>query len=194
MAYFTPASSWGIPKGVKRVKFRFIPFSLSFLFLLSFGCLDTRVKKDLTLSRDFNPRAYPSLAVLNLDPRIQFSQYVGAELLKKGYKVKEGDTVGQLLKKEGLLKDEAPDTRSLAKMGDLLQAQGIVLCSVLEFSRFRDAYRLGIKCVDPKTGDTLWYAEGSKESRKGQKSSELLKEIVVACLNQLPLLPGQKIS
>ena len=93
MAYFTPASSWGIPKGVKRVKFRFIPFSLSLLFLLSFGCLDTRVKKDLTLSRDFNPRAYPSLAVLNLDPRIQFSQYVGAELLKKGYKVKEGDTV-----------------------------------------------------------------------------------------------------
>jgi hypothetical protein len=171
------------------VKFRFIPFSLSLLFLLSFGCLDARVKKDLTLSRDFNPRAFPTLAVINLDPRIQFSQYVGAELLKKGYKVKEGDTVGQLLKKEGLPKDEAPDTRSLAKMGDLLQAQGIVLCSVLEFSRFRDAYRLGIKCVDPKTGDTLWYAEGSKEGRKGQKSSELLKEIVVACLNRLPLLP-----
>lgn len=171
------------------MKFRFIPFSLSLLFLLSFGCLDARVKKDLTLSRDFSPRAYPTLAVINLDPKIQFSQYVGAELLKKGYKVKEGDTVGQLLKKEGLLKEEAPDTRSLAKIKNLLQAQGIVLCSVLEFSRFRDAYRLGIKCVDPKTGDTLWYAEGSKEDRKKQKNSELLKEIVVACLNRLPLLP-----
>ncbi len=171
------------------MKFRFAHLFLSLLFLLSLGCLDTRVRKDLTLSRDFSPRSYPTLAVINLDPRIQFSQYVGAELLKKGYKVKEGDAVGQLLKKEGLLKEETPDTRTLAKMGDLLQVQGIVLCSVLEFSRFRDSYRLGIKCVDPTTGDTLWYAEGSKESRTGKKSSELLKEIVVACLKQLPLRP-----
>ncbi len=162
---------------------------LCILFLLPVGCFDTRVKRDLVLSRDFKPQAYPVLAVVNLDPQIQFGQYVEAELLKKGYKVKDGGMVGQLLKREGLLKEGSVDAQSLPKIGDLLQVQGIVLCSVSEFSRFRDSYRLSIKCVSPNTGDTLWYAEGSKEGRSGQKSSELLKEIVVSSLKGLPSLP-----
>lgn len=164
-------------------------FLLSFFFFVSAGCLDTWVKKDFVLSRDFNPQTYPILAVINLDPQIQFSQYVEAELLRKGYKVREGGTVGQLLKKEGWLKDGVLDAQSLPKIGNLLQVQGIVLCSVLEFSRFRDAYRLSIKCVAPDTGDTLWYGEGAKEGKRGQKSSELLKEIVAASLNRLPPMP-----
>jgi hypothetical protein len=172
-----------------RAKLRFLsPFLLLFPFLLA-ACFDGRVKRDLVLAREFNPRAYPVLAVINLDPQIQFSQYVEAELLKKGYKVKEGITVGLLLKKEGFLREGALDANSLPKVADLLQVQGIVLCNVMEFSRFRDSYRLGIRCVAPKTGDTLWYAEGAKEGRRGQKSSELLKEIVVASLSKLPAFP-----
>ena len=171
-----------------KTKFAFFLF-LSILLFIPVGCFDTRVKRDLVLSRDFKPQAYSVLAVINLDPQIQFSQYVEAELLKKGYKVKEGGAVGQWVKKEGLLKEGSLDVRGLAKIGDLLQVQGIVLCSVLEFSRFRDSYRLSIKCVAPKTGETVWYAEGAKEGRKGQKSSELLKEIVISSLNQLPRLP-----
>jgi hypothetical protein len=171
------------------VKSKFVVLFLSILFLLQAGCFDTRVKKDLILSRDFKPQAYSGLAVINLDPQIQFAQYVEAELLKKGYKVKETGTVGQLLKKEGLLKEGSVDAQSLPKIGDLLQVQGIVLCSVSEFSRFRDSYRLSIKCVAPNTGDTLWYAEGAKEGRRGQKSSELLKEIVVSSLKGLPSVP-----
>jgi hypothetical protein len=61
-----------------------------------------------------------------------------------------------------------------------------VLCSVLEFNRFRDSYRLSIRCVAPDTGNTLWYAEGAQEGRKGLKSSDLLKDIVVSSLKGLP--------
>jgi hypothetical protein len=175
--------------GAKRVRLKLVfPFLLLFPLVLA-GCFDGRVKRDLVLAREFHPQAYSVLAVINLDPQIQFSQYVEAELLRKGYKVKEGITVGQLLKKEGFLKEGALDAKSLPKMAALLQVQGIVLCNVMEFSRFRDSYRLGIRCVAPKTGDTLWYAEGAKEGRRGQKSSELLKEIVVASLSKLPALP-----
>ena len=171
------------------MKSKLVFLFLSFFLLLPAGCFDARPKRDLILSRDFNPQAYPTLAVINLDPQIRFSQYVEAELLKRGYKVKEGSAVGQLLKKEGLLKDGALDAQGLARVGNLLQVQGIVLCSVLEFSRFREAYRLSIRCVAPDTGDTLWYAEGAMEGKGGQKSSELLKEIVAASLNRLPPMP-----
>ena len=170
------------------MKPKFALLFLSILLFLSFGCFGDRVKRDFILSRNFTPRTYPSLAVVNLDAQIQFSQYVEAELLRKGYKVKEGGTVAQLLKREGLLKEGALDAPGLAKLGDLLQVRGIVLCRVLEFSRFRDSYRLSIKCVDPGTGDTLWYGEGAKEGRKGQKSGELLKEIASSSLKGLPSL------
>jgi hypothetical protein len=171
------------------MKPKFVFLFLPILFLLQVGCFDTRVKRDFVLSRDFKPQAYPVLAVINLDPQIQFAQYVEAELLKRGYKVKDGGAVGQLLRREGFLKEGFLEAQSLPKIGDLLQVQGIVLCSVSEFSRFRDSYRLSIKCVAPNTGETLWYAEGAKEGRRGQKSSELLKEIVVSSLKGLPSLP-----
>jgi hypothetical protein len=175
---------------VTRVRFKVVwPFLLALFPLLFSACLDGRVKKDFVLAREFNPRSYPVLAVINLDPQVQFSQYVEAELLRKGYKVKEGITVGQLLKKEGFLKEGALDIKSLPKVADLLQVQAIVLCNVMEFSRFRDSYRLGIRCVAPGTGDTLWYAEGAKEGRRGQKSTDLLKEIVAASLSRLPAFP-----
>jgi len=147
------------------------------------------VKKDLTLGRDFRPQEAQNLAVINLDPQVQFSHFVEAELLKKGYRVKEGSMVGQFLKSENLLKEGSLDPSSLAKIGSGLQVQGVVLCSILEFSRFRDSYRLSIRCVAPQTGNTLWYAEGGKEGRTGQKSSDLLKEIVVATLKGIPSVP-----
>ena len=167
-------------------------FLLSCLFLsclLICACGETRVKKDLTLGRDFRPQEVQNLAVVNLDPQVQFSHFVEAELLKKGYRVKEGSTVGQFLKSENLLKEGSLGPSSLAKIGSGLQVQGVVLCSILEFSRFRDSYRLSIRCVAPQTGNTLWYAEGGKEGRKGQKSSDLLKEIVVAILKGIPSVP-----
>jgi hypothetical protein len=138
------------------------------------------------LTRDFRPREVQNLAIVNLDVQIQFSHFVEAELLKKGYRVKESSAVGQFLKSEGLLKEGSLDPSALAEIGKRLQVQGIVLCSVLEFSRFRDSYRLSIRCVAPQTGNTLWYAEGGKEGRKGQKSSDLLKDIVVSSLKGVP--------
>jgi hypothetical protein len=144
------------------------------------------VKRDFSLSPEFKSQNTQVLAVVNLDPQVRFSHFVEAELLKKGYRVKEGSMVGQLVKDEGLVKDGSVGQAALAKMGSQLQVQGVVLCSVLEFSRFRDSYRLSIRCVAPDTGNTLWYAEGSKEGRKGLKSTELLKEIVVASLKDLP--------
>ena len=163
---------------------------LLFLFLFIFSaCSETRVKKDLTLARDFRPQEVLTLAVVNLDPQIQFSHFVEAELMKKGYKVKESSTVARLLKNEGLVKEGSLDPAALAKIGNRLQVQGIVLCSILEFSRFRDSYRLSMRCVSPETGNTLWFAEGAKEGRKGQKSSELLKEIVVSSLKGIPSVP-----
>ena len=169
----------------------YLPFLLVlFLFLPIFSaCSGTRVKKDLTLARDFRPQEVQTLAVINLDPQIQFSHFVEAELLKKGYKVKESSTVAQMLKSEGLIKGGALDPSALTKIGRRLQVQGIVLCSILEFSRFRDSYRLSMRCVSPETGNTLWFAEGIKEGRRGQKSSELLKEIVVASLKGIPSVP-----
>ena len=156
---------------------------LSMLFLA--GCLGALVHQDLVLPQDFQPRQYERLAVINLDPQVQFSEYVEAELLRKGYKVKEGSMVRQLLKKEGFLQ-ESLDPEALAKIGTLLDVQGIVLCRVLEFSRFRDYYRLSIKMVAPETGNTIWSAQGALEGRSGQKSSILLREIVVSSLKRLP--------
>ncbi len=172
-----------------RLKFKLAIFPLLMLLLLETGCMGSRVKRDFTAGRDFDPRNYSSLAVVNLDAQVQFSPYVEAELLKKGYQVKEGGLVAQLVKKEGLLRDGALDAQGLSRMGDSLQVKGIVLCKVLDFSRFRDSFRLSMKCVSPQTGDTLWYAEGSQEGKKGEKSSELLKKIVAASLAPLPRAP-----
>jgi hypothetical protein len=161
---------------------------LSLPILLSLGCSATRVKKDLVLSREFRPQDVQTLAVVNLDPQVQFSHFVEAELLKKGYRMKEGAAVARFLKNENLLKEGSLDPSALAVIGSRLQVQGIVLCSILEFSRFRDSYRLSIRCVAPETGNTLWYAEGAKEGRKEQKGSELLKEIVRSSLKEIPSL------
>jgi hypothetical protein len=167
------------------MKPRFVAFSLSLSMLLLAGCLGSLVHEDLVLPRDFQPRQYERLAVLNLDPQVQFSEYVEAELLRKGYRVKEGSIVRQLLKKEGF-PQESLDPQALAKIGSLLDVQGIVLCRVLEFSRFRDYYRLSIKMVAPQSGNTIWSAQGTAEGRSGEKSSTLLREIVVSSLKRLP--------
>ena len=168
------------------IKFNFSSFWFGLtLFFLS-GCLGAQVQKDLAVPRDFQPKDYQRLAVINLDPQVHFSDYVEAELLKKGYTVKEGSTVQQLLKKEGWNKEEALDLQTLAKIGTLLEVQGVVLCKVLEFSRFRDSYRLSIKMVAPGTGNTVWSAQGMMEGKSGQKSSELLKQIVISSLEKLP--------
>ncbi|MBP1723051.1 MAG: hypothetical protein H6Q44_756 [Deltaproteobacteria bacterium] len=180
--YGNPASPW---RGISS-------FLLSALFLscwLICACGETRVKKDLTLGRDFRPQETQNLAVVNLDPQVQFSHFVEAELLKKGYRVKESSTVAQFLKSESLIKEGSLEPSSLARIGNQLQVQGVVLCSILEFSRFRDSYRLSIRCVAPQTGNTLWYAEGRKEGRKGQKSIDLVKEIVVSALKGIPSVP-----
>jgi hypothetical protein len=73
-------------------------------------------------------------------------------------------------------------------MGTLLEVQGIVLCSVLEFSRFRDSFRLSIKMVAPDTGNTIWSAQGEMEGRRGEKTSTILREIVISSLGKLPPL------
>jgi len=179
-------SSSGVPGSLRRgiSLFLLLLFFLSCLWVCA--CGETRVKRDLTLARDFRPQEVQNLAIVNLDPQVQFSHFVEAELLKKGYRVKESSTVGQFLKSEGLLKEGSLDPSALAKIGSRLQVQGVVLCSIMEFSRFRDAYGLSIRCVAPQTGNTLWYAEGRKEGRKGQKSSDLLKDIVVSSLKGIP--------
>ncbi len=171
------------------MKSRLFHTALVLLLLAHAGCFGAGVKRDFVLGRDYNPAVYSTLAVINLDPQIQFGQYVEAELLRKGYKVKEGGVASQILKREGLLKDTSLEGQTLKRIGDVLQVKGIVLCRVLEFSRFRDSYRLTMKCVAPETGDTLWYAEGAKEGKKGQKSGDLLKDIVASALQQLPRLP-----
>ena len=165
--------------------------ALLFLLLLAFlfyPACGVPVKKDFTLSSDFRPQDVQTLAVVNLDPQVRFSHFVEAELLKKGYRVKEGVVVGQFVKNEGLVKEGSLDLSALAKIGDQLQVRGVVLCSVLEFSRFRDSYRLSIRCVSPETGNTLWSAEGAKTGRQGQKSSDLLKDIVVSSLKGVPAI------
>jgi len=159
---------------------------LALAFLLLAGCLGSPVHKDFVLSRDFQPRQYERIAVINLDPRINFSEYVEAELLKKGYKVKEWSIARQLLIKEGFLREGSLDLQNLSRIGLLLDVQGIILCSVLEFSRFRDSFRLSIKMVAPETGTTLWSAQGDMEGRRGEKSSLILREIVISSLKELP--------
>jgi len=169
-----------------RVKIYFLLLVAAMLLLA--GCLGGSVRRDLVLSRDFQPRQYERVAVMNLDPRVNFSEYVEAELLRKGYKVKEGSSVRQLLIKEGLFREGAPDVQSLAKMGTLLDVQGIILCSVLEFSRFRDSFRLSIKMVAPETGNTIWSAQGELEGKGGEKTSTILRKIVIFSLANLPPL------
>ncbi len=123
---------------------------------------------------------------MNMDAQVQFSEYVEAELVRRGYQVKESSSVRRLLAKEGLEKDGALDPPALARIGSLLDVQGIVLCTVLDFSRFRDAYRLNIKMIDPGTGNTIWSAQGAMEGRRGGKPGDLLKAIVASSLKELP--------
>jgi hypothetical protein len=170
------------------VKARFAFLSIAAALLLLAGCLGVAVRGDLVLSRDFQPRQYERVAVMNLDPRVNFSEYVEAEMLRKGYKVKEWSSVRQLLIKEGWFREGAPDLQSLAKMGTLLDVQGIILCSVLEFSRFRDSFRLSIKMVAPETANTIWSAQGEMEGKRGEKTSTILRTIVISSLEQLPPL------
>jgi hypothetical protein len=167
-------------------RFGFLFFAAAILFLA--GCLGGSVRRDLVLSRDFQPRQYERVAVISLDPRVNFSEYVEAEMLRKGYKVKEWSSVRQLLIKEGLFREGSPDLQNLAKMGRLLDVQGIILCSVLEFSRFRDSFRLSIKMVAPETGNTIWSAQGEMEGRSGEKTSTILRTIVISSLDKLPPL------
>lgn len=171
------------------MKAKFVSFFMIPCIFILWGCVTASVQKDLVWSKDFQPQQYQLLAVIDMDPQIQFAEYVAAELLKKGYKIKEGSTTRQMLKKEGLLKEEFLDPPTLSKIGKMLKVQGIVLCSVLEFSRFRDSYRLNIKMVAPDTGNILWFAQGAMEGKKGQKSSELLQRIVASSLKKLPSAP-----
>ena len=171
------------------MKPKFFLVLLTLAMPLLAGCLGSSVHRDLVLSRDFQSRQYERIAVINLDPRINFSEYVEAELLKKGYRVKEWSIARQILVKEGLLGEGPLDLQNLAKIGKLLDVQGIILCSVLEFSRFRDSFRLSIKMVDPETGNTVWSAQGEMEGRRGEKSSMILREIVISSLQKLPPRP-----
>jgi hypothetical protein len=173
----------------ENMKAKFVSFFIIPCIFILGGCVTASVQKDLVWSKDFQPQQYQLLAVIDMDPQIQFAEYVAAELLKKGYKIKEGSTTRQMLKKEGLLKEEFLDSPTLSKIGKMLKVQGIVLCSVLEFSRFRDSYRLNIKMVAPDTGNILWFAQGAMEGKKGQKSSELLQRIVASSLKKLPSAP-----
>jgi hypothetical protein len=169
-----------------KPKFLILFFTLP-MFLLA-GCLGASVHRDLVLSRDFQPRQYERVAVISLDPRVNFSEYVEAELLRKGYKVKEWSIVRQLLIKEGWFREGSLDLQNLAKIGTLLDVQGIILCSVLELSRFRDSFRLSIKMVAPESGTTIWSAQGQMEGRRGEKTSSILREIVISSLKGLPAL------
>jgi hypothetical protein len=174
--------------GDRRVKSRIAFLFLALAMLLLAGCLGGSVRRDLVLSRDFQPRQYERVAVLNLDPRVNFSEYVEAEMLRKGYRVKDWSSVRQLLIQEGLFREGSPDLQNLAKMGTLLDVQGIILCSVLEFSRFRDSFRLSIKMVAPGTGNTIWSAQGEMEGKRGEKTGTILREIVISSLAKLPPL------
>ncbi len=158
---------------------------VSFLLLFSYGCFSS-VKKDFAASPEYRPRNFQRVAVISTDPQIHFSEYVEAELVRRGYLVRESASVRELLAKEGVGKDGVLDPATLAKIGSLLDVQGIVLCNVLDFSRFRDAYRLNIKLIDPQTGNTMWSAQGAMEGKKGQKKGELLKNIVTLSLKDLP--------
>jgi hypothetical protein len=153
------------------MKAKFISFfSIPFLFILG-GCVTASVQKDLVWSKDFQPQHYQLLAVIDMDAQIQFAAYVEAELLKKGYQIKEGSTVRQMLKKEGLRKEEFLDPPTLSKMGEMLKVQGIVFCNVLEFSRFRDSYRLSIKMVAPDTGNIMWLPRVRWMGKGGKKAA-----------------------
>ncbi len=166
-------------------------WAISFLMgclVFSLACFGRSAQRDLVLSREYQPKLFLRVAVIDLDRQVHFSEYVEAELLRKGHQVKEGFTVRQVLKTEAP-KEKPLDPGGLEKIGTLLDVQGIVLCSVLEFSRFRDAYRLSIKMVNPKNGFTLWSAQGYIEGKKGQKTADLLREIVASSLKDLPSIP-----
>jgi hypothetical protein len=161
---------------------------IPFFFILG-GCLAASFQKDLIWSKDFQPKDYQRLAVIDMDPQIHFGEFVEAELLKKRYQIKEKSIVRQMTHQGELLNKEISDPSILSKLGGMLKVQGIVLCSVLEFSRFRDSYHLNVKMVDPETGNILWVAQGAMEGKKGRKSSELLKRIVHLSLENLPSAP-----
>jgi hypothetical protein len=173
----------------EKMKAKALSFFMIALFPLVGGCITGSVQKELVWSKDFQPKDYQCLAVIDTDPQIQFGEYVKAELLKKGYQIREKSMVRQMVKKGELIKEEISDLSTLTKIGKMLKVQGIVLCSVSEFSRFRDFYSLSIKMVAPETGNILWIAQGSTEGKRGQKTSELLKRIVYSILKTLPPVP-----
>lgn len=163
-------------------------FLFSFIFLLSplFACYFFSVTGEFFLTPGFQPPQFRQLIVLNLDPQIHFAEYVEAELVKKGYEVKEEALARQMLKKEGILKDGSFSLEELKKIGQILKVQGVVFCRVLDFSRFRDYYRLQIKMVSAETGNTIWVAQGSMEGKRGEKPSAILGKIVSTSLRDLP--------
>lgn len=160
------------------------------LFSSLFGCYLLTLSGEVYLSPEFKAAQYKYLAVWNLDPQIKFAEYVEAELTRKGYEVKEEALFRQMLKKEGITKEDSLSLEELAKIGKILKIQGIVFCRVLDFSRFRDFYRLQIKMVSTENGNTIWVAQGSMEGKRGEKPGDILKQIVAAALKDLPEIPA----
>ncbi len=170
-----------------------IYFLVILILCFSFGgCYLFSLSGEIFLSPEFKPKQYEHLAVLNLDSQIRFAEYVEAELTRKGYKVKEEALLRQMLKKEGITKVDSFALEELAKIGHNLKIQGIVFCRVLDFSRFRDFYRLQIKMVSTQTGSTIWVAQGSMEGKRGEKPGDILKQIVTTALKDLPEIPASK--
>lgn len=169
-----------------------IYFSAFFIFLFCplLGCYLFSLSGEVYLSPGFKASQYKYLAVLNLDPQIKFAEYVEAELTRKGYEVKEEALFRQMLKKEGITKEDTFSWEELAKIGEILKIQGLVFCRVLDFSRFRDFYRLQIKMISTETGNTVWVAQGSMEGKRGEKPGDILKQIVASALKDLPEIPA----
>jgi hypothetical protein len=166
-------------------------FPIVIFFFFSFlGCYLFSLSGEVYLTPRFKASQFKYLAVLNLDPQIKFAEYVEAELIRKGYAVKEEALFRQMLKKEGITKEESLSLEELAKIGRILNIQGIVFCRVLDFSRFRDFYRLQIKMVSTENGNTIWVAQGSMEGKRGEKPGDILKQIVASALKDLPEIPA----
>lgn len=174
---------------MKRIFFLFLTI---FLLASPLSCYLFSLTGEVFLSPGFKAPQYKHLAVLNLDSQIKFAEYVEAELIRKGYEVKEEALFRQTLKKEGLTKEESFTLEELAKIGNILKIQGIVFCRVLDFSRFRDFYRLQIKMISTETGNTIWVAQGSMEGKRGEKPGDILKQIVASALKDLPEIPARK--